>query len=179
MDTSNTLLSVLEVCLEAFASTQDSIDAAIAASNSERSKRLNFAIDTAKGEGLTPEEIVKTIDTMVFAPAVDGGFMSFGTRANYKTGLRKALYHGVAWFPKAYSELEAIPAVDRASTKGSKKKAITGPTVKVDSKARAMTFTVPKGIELNDASKGVMAILSEPGRMALFTAWTKAHGWVK
>jgi hypothetical protein len=182
MDTSNKLVDALAVALETFSKGFDLLAETEAKVAAERTKAINFAVDTAKAEGLNPVDIIKVIDTEVFLPAVETAVISKPTRYQYRSGLTKALAHGVAWYPRAF-ELAAVQeagkkAKGRPKTKTAQK-AVTLGTVKVDRKARTLEVKLGKSTDLEAFTAAVTAIQSEPARVALFLAYCKAQGWTK
>jgi hypothetical protein len=182
MDTSSKLVDALAVALETFSQGFDLLAETHAKVSAERTKAINFAVDTAKAEGLNPVDIVKVIDAEVFLPAVESEVISKPTRYQYRSGLIKALGHGVAWYPKAF-ELAAVQeegkkAKGRPKTK-TKTKAVTLGTVKVDRKARTLEVKLGKATDLDAFTKAITAVQSEPARVALFLAYCKAQGWTE
>ena len=182
MDTSNKLVDALAVALETFSQGFDLIAETQARVSAERTKAINFAVDTAKAEGLASSDIVKVIDTEVFMPAVESAVISKPTRYQYRSGLIKALAHGVAWYPKAF-ELAAVQepgkrAKGRPKSKANTK-AVTLGSVKVDRKSRTLEVKLGKSTDLDAFTAAVTAIQSEPARVALFLAYCKAQGWTK
>jgi len=180
MDTSNKLVNALAAALETFSQGYDLIAETQARVSADRTKAINFAIDTAKAEGLASSDIVKVIDAEVFMPAVESAVISKPTRYQYRSGLIKALVHGVAWYPKAF-ELAAVQEEGKKA-KGrpkSKSKAVTLGTVKVDRKARTLEVKLGKATDLDAFTAAVTAIQSEPARIALFLAYCKAQGWTE
>jgi hypothetical protein len=150
-----------------------------------RAKAINFAIDAGKAEGLKPTQIVDAIDVEVFAPAEISGGIGGSTRANYRSGLRKALAHGVAWCATSHKDLEAVAepgkkAKGRPKAKTtSARKASKTVAVKLDAKAKTVTLTVPSWTKPDAVAEPMLAVLSEAGRFALFQAWMKSHGWIE
>lgn len=180
MDTSSKLVDALAVALETFSQGYDLIAETQARVAAERTKAINFAVDTAKAEGLVSSQIVAVIDAEVFMPAVESDVISKPTRYQYRSGLIKALAHGVAWYPKAF-ELEAVqePGKKAKGRPKTKPKAVTLGTVKVDRKARTLEVKLGKSTDLEAFTAAVTAIQSEPARVALFLAYVKAQGWTK
>jgi hypothetical protein len=180
MDTSSKLVDALAVALETFSQGFDLIAETHAKVSAERTKAINFAVDTAKAEGLASSDIVKVIDAEVFLPAVESEVISKPTRYQYRSGLIKSLAHGVAWYPRAF-ELEAVQEEGKKA-KGRPKtaqKAVTVGTVKVDRKARTLEVKLGKSTDLDAFSKAITAVQSEPARVALFLAYCKAQGWTE
>jgi hypothetical protein len=180
MDTSNKLIDALAVALETFSNGFDLLTETEAKVATERTKAINFAVDTAKAEGLASSQIVAVIDAEVFMPAVESEVISKPTRYQYRSGLIKALAHGVAWYPKAF-ELAAVQEPGKKA-KGRPKvntKAVTLGTVKVDRKARTLEVKLGKSTDLDAFTKAITAVQSEPARVALFLAYCKAQGWTK
>lgn len=160
----------------------DEVEAAKARAEVSRVQYVNFIIDFAKAEGMSHEGIVDMVDTLILKPAVEGGTLSKASRYQYRSGLGKALAHGVAYESKSF-ELPAIE-VEGKTTRGRKKakpesKAVTVGTVKVDRKARKLELTLGKATDLDAFTAAVTAVQSEPGRVALFLAYVKAQGWTK
>lgn len=182
MDSSNALVVALAACLETFSKGFDLLAKTQARVSADRAKAINFTIDTAKSEGLKPEQIVRVIDAEVFMPAMEAEVISRATRYQYRSGLGKALGHGVAWCPKSF-ELPAIEVEGKAN-RGRKKakpetKAVTVGTVKVDRKARTIEVKLGKATDLGMFAEAVTAIQSEPARVTLFLAYCKAQGWIQ
>jgi hypothetical protein len=180
MDTSNKLIDALAVALETFSQGYDLIAETQARVSADRTKAINFAVDTAKAEGLASSDIVGVIDAEVFMPAVESEVISKPTRYQYRSGLIKALAHGVAWYPKAF-ELEAVQEPGKKA-KGRPKantKAVTLGAVKVDRKARTLEVKLGKSTDLEAFTAAITAVQSEPARVSLFLAYCKAQGWTK
>ena len=182
MEGSKVLIDALAHALETFSQGYDAIAETTRKVATERAVAINLCIDRAKAEGLKPEQIVSVIDTEVFMPAVESDVISRQTRYQYRSGLGKALAHGVAWCPKSF-ELPAIE-VEGKKPRGRKKakpetKAVTVGTVKVDRKARKLELTLGKATDLDAFTTAVTAVQSEPGRIALFLAYVKAQGWTE
>jgi hypothetical protein len=180
MDTSSKLVDALAVALETFSQGFDLIAETQAKVAAERTKAINFAVDTAKSEGLESSDIVKVIDAEVFMPAVESAVISKPTRYQYRSGLIKSLAHGVAWYPRAF-ELAAVQEEGKKA-KGrpkSKSKAVTVGAVTVDRKSRTLEVKLGKSTDLDAFSKAVTAVQSEPARVALFLAYCKAQGWTE
>jgi hypothetical protein len=113
-------------------------------------------------------------------PAVESAVISKPTRYQYRSGLIKALAHGVAWYPKAF-ELEAVQEPGKKA-KGRPKadtKAVTLGAVKVDRKARTLEVKLGKSTDLEAFTAAITAVQSEPARVSLFLAYCKAQGWTK
>ena len=182
MEGSKVLVDALAHALETFSNGYDAIAETARKVATERAVAINLCIDRAKAEGLKLEQIVKVIDTEVFLPACESDVISRQTRYQYRSGLGKALAHGVAWCPKSF-ELPAIE-VEGKKTRGRKKtkpeaKAVTLGSVKVDRKARTVELKLGKSTDLEAFTEAVTAVQSEPGRIALFLAYCKAQGWTK
>lgn len=181
MEGSSKLISALGAALKAFGTTADKLIRVREQIATDRAKAINYAVDVAKSEGLKPAQIVKVIDAEVFMPAFEGGLISGPTRYQYRSGLGKALGHGVAWSPKSF-ELPAIQEQGK-TRKGrppkASTKAVTIGTVKVDRKARKVELTLGKATDLDAFTNAVAAIQSEPGRVTLFLNYCKAQGWTK
>ena len=160
----------------------DEIEAAKARAEVSRVQYVNFVIDFAKAEGMSHEGIVDMVDTLILKPAVEGGTLSKASRYQYRSGLGKALAHGVAYESKSF-ELPAIE-VEGKTTRGRKKakpesKAVTLGSVKVDRKARTIEVKLGNSTDIEAFTEAVTAVQSEPGRIALFLAYCKAQGWTK
>jgi len=182
MESSKALVEALASALETFSQGFDALAEATRKVATERAVAINLVIDRAKAEGLKLDQIVKVIDTEVFMPAMESGVISKPTRYQYRSGLGKALGHGVAWCPKSF-ELPAIE-VEGKTKRGRKKvkpesKAVTIGEVKVDRKARTVELKVAKSTDLDAFTAAVRAVQSEPGRIALFLAYCKEKGWTK
>jgi len=180
MDTSSKLVDAIVVALETFSKGFDLIAETHAKVSAERTKAINFVVDTAKAEGLASSDIVKVIDGEVFIPAVESKVIGKLTRYQYRSGLIKSLAHGVAWYPRAF-ELEAVQESGKKA-KGrpkAKAKAVTVGTVKVDRKARAVEIKLGKSTDIDAFTKAITAVQSEPARVALFLAYCKAQGWTE
>jgi hypothetical protein len=182
MEGSKVLVDALAHALETFSQGFDILAEATRKVATERAIAINLVIDRAKAEGLEHAHIVKVIDTEVFLPACESGVISKPTRYQYRSGLGKALAHGVAWCPKSF-ELPAIE-VEGKVTRGRKKaktetKAVTIGEVKVDRKARTVELKLGKSTDIEAFTKAVTAVQSEPGRIALFLAYCKAQGWTE
>ena len=180
MEGSKVLIDALAHALETFSQGFDQIVETQRKVATERSVAINLVIDRAKAEGLKPEQIVTLIDVEVFLPAMESEVISRATRYQYRSGLGKALGHGVAWCPKSFE----LPAIEEPGkkTRGRKKakpetKAVTVGAVKVDRKARTVALTLGKATDLDAFTAAVTAVQSEPGRIALFLAYCKALGW--
>lgn len=181
MEGSKVLVDALAHALETFSQGFDQIVETTRRVASERAAAINLVIDRAKAEGLKLEQIVKVIDTEVFLPAVESDVISKPTRYQYRSGLGKALAHGVAWCPKSF-ELPAIEVEGKAKRGRKAKpesKAVTVGTVKVDRKARTIEMKLGKATDIEAFTEAVTAVQSEPGRIALFLAYVKAQGWTK
>lgn len=182
MEGSKVLIDALAHALETFSNGFDQIVETTRRVATERAVAINLVIDRAKAEGLKPEQIVKVIDTEVFLPAMESEVISRATRYQYRSGLGKALAHGVAWCPKSF-ELPAVE-VEGKATRGRKKakpesKAVTLGSVKVDRKARTIEVKLGKATDIEAFTAAVTAVQSEPGRVALFLAYCKAQGWTE
>ena len=177
------LIAALAAALETFSKGFDKLTKVKNEIATARAVAINKAVDLAKVEGLKPAQIVALIDAEVLMPAAECGVISGPTRYQYRSGLGKALAHGVAWYPKAF-ELPTIQEPGK-TTKGRKTKAkpetkaVTLGTVKVDRKARKLELTLGKATDLDAFTKAVTAVQSEPGRIALFLAYVKAQGWTE
>lgn len=182
MEGSKVLIDALAHALETFSNGFDQIAETARKVATERAVAINLCIDRAKAEGLKPEQIIALIDVEVFMPAMESEVISRQTRYQYRSGLNKALGHGVAWCPKSF-ELPAIE-VPGKTTRGRKKakaetKAVTLGSVKVDRKARTIEVKLGKATDIEAFTEAVTAVQSEPGRIALFLAYCKAQGWTK
>lgn len=181
METSNKLIAALAAALETFSKGFDQIADVTNKVAADRAKAINFTIDTAKAEGLAPSEIAKVIDAEVFMPATETDVLSRNTRYQYKSGLVKALAHGVAWSSTSHKDLEAVAEPGKVKRGAPKQanKAVTLGTVKVDRKARTLEVKLGKSTDLEAFTAAVTAIQSEPARVSLFLAYCKAQGWTK
>ena len=181
MEGSKVLIDAIAHALETFSQGFDTLAEATRKVATERAVAINLVIDRAKSEGLKPEQIVKVIDVEVFLPAMESGVISKPTRYQYRSGLGKALGHGVAWCPKSF-ELPAIEVEGKAKRGRKAKpesKAVTLGSVKVDRKARTIEVKLGKSTDLDAFTTAVTAVQSEPGRIALFLAYVKAQGWTE
>lgn len=181
-DKPKSLSEALEHTALIFAKGFDEIEAAKARADVSRAEYMNYVIDFAKAEGMSHEDIIDMVDDLILKPAVEGGTLSKPTRYQYRSGLGKALGHGVAWEPRSF-ELPAIEVEGKAK-RGRKKakpetKAVTLGSVKVDRKARTVELKVAKSTDIEAFTKAVTAVQSEPGRIALFLAYVKAQGWTE
>jgi hypothetical protein len=196
METSNkcAIVEILESAIEAYRAIVDRQDALDIEEDICITKNINFAMDQARSLGWSAQEIADHVEafflrTMVElndADRADGKRKPKGitqrSAYQYKSGVKKAYAHGVAWYPKA-SELEAVQeagkkAKGRPKTKTAQK-AVTLGTVKVDRKARTLEVKLGKSTDLEAFTAAVTAIQSEPARVALFLAYCRAQGWTK
>lgn len=146
---------------------------------------VNKLIDQGKAYGLSEAQIIKSIRAFFFEPVSSQapGALAPASISSYCSGLKRAMYHKVQWFPGINNKPEyALP--ETAKAKGGRKvktetKAVTLGKVKVDRKARTVEVTVAKSADLGMFTEAVTAIQSEPARMALFLAYCKAQGWIK
>jgi len=182
MEGSKSLIDALAAALETFSQGFDALTEATRKVATERAVAINLVIDRAKAEGLKLDQIVKVIDVEVFLPAMESGVISKPTRYQYRSGLGKALSHGVAWCPKSF-ELPAIE-IEGKTKRGRKKvkpetKAVTIGEVKVDRKARKLEITLGKSTDIALFQKAVSAVISEPIRVTWFLDYCKSHGWIE
>jgi hypothetical protein len=181
------LADAIDNALTVFADTADRIAATQAEASTQRAVAVNFAIDCAVVEGLDKSDMRKVIGVEIFGACVDTGILSLSTANAYKSGLARALYWGVPWTPSAHKTeeqggLEPIPADERvgrgkAGAKAKAHRPTTAASLKVDAKKRTVALTVPKSVKPDQFGAAVLAVGSEPGRVALFLAWVKSHGW--
>lgn len=160
----------------------DEVEAAKARAEVSRVEYVNFVIDFAKADGMSNEGILDMVDTLILKPAVEGGTLSKASRYQYRSGLGKALAHGVAYESKSF-ELPAVEVPGKA-TRGRKKakpetKAVTEGSMKIDRRGRKVEMVLGKSTDLDMFEQAVSAILAEPGNMTLFLAYAKSHGWIK
>ena len=139
---SSKLINAITSALKAFQKGNDDVAKATAKATVQREVAINYLIDTARSEGLKDSQIVTVVKTEVFRPLVESGDLTTATAASYRSGIARALHHGVAWYAGIINKPEyALP--ETAKKKGGRKvksttKAITVGTVKVDRKARTI-----------------------------------------
>ena len=160
----------------------DEVEAAKARAEVSRVQYVNFVMDFAKADGMSNEGILDMVDTLILKPAVDGGTLSKASRYQYRSGLGKALAHGVAYESKSF-ELPAIE-VEGKAPRGRPKakpetKAVTLGEVKVsDRKNRKLELTLGKSTDLALFQEAIAAIVAEPIRVTWFLDYCKSHGWI-
>jgi len=188
MDNVNKVLAdAIDNALTVFADTADRIAATQAEAATQRAVAVNFAIDCAVVEGLDKIDTAKVIGVEIFGACVDTGILSRATANAYKSGLKRALHWGQPWHARAHfapedGGLKPIPANERtgrgkAGAKAKSHRPTTAASLKVDAKKRTVALTVPKSVKPDQFGAAVLAVGSEPGRVALFLAWVKSHGW--
>jgi len=180
---SSKLIDAITSAIKAFQKGNDAIAKATAKATVQREVAINYLIDTARSEGLKDSKVVMVVKTEVFGPLVESGDLSKSTAASYKSGIVRALHHGVAWYAGIINEPKyTLP--ETAKAKGGRKvksttKAITVGTVKVDRKARTIEVKLGKATDLGMFTDAITAIQSEPARVTLFLNYCKAQGWIK
>jgi len=146
-------------------------------------KELNLFIDRVRAiPGAETPALTKAARAAIKGDAhitglVEGGALSRATLAAYLTGVTRALTHGVPWTPGLHKDPQYAGAERKAAPAGAKPD--EGLTVKWDAKSRTLSATLPKAVEGGAVAKAMAVIVNDPGRVALFLAWAKAHEWVK
>jgi hypothetical protein len=177
----------IENALKVFADTADALKEADQKASTRRAEAINFIVDCAAIAGLSKAQTVEKIAVEVLNVSANTGDISQSTAYSYKSGLGRALYWGVPWTPSAHKTeeqggLDPIPADERvgrgkAGAKAKAHRPTTAASLKVDAKKRTVALTVPKSVKPDQFGAAVLAVGSEPGRVALFLAWVKSHGW--
>ena len=109
---------------------------------------------------------------------VEGGALSRATLAAYLTGVTRAMAHGVPWTPGLHKD----PAYAGAERKAAPvaKAPTDGAALKWSAKDRTLSATLPKTVDGAAVAKAMAVIVNDPGRIALFLSWVRAHpGWTK